>query len=144
MASTRNGASRSRRNSSRTRRPDRRAMKAIVIREFGGPEVLRLEEVPTPEPGPGEVLIKVHAVSVNRTLDTVVRAGKYARRVTLPLTPGVDPSGVIAKLGPGVTGRQVGDRVPVQLRTSQDSGADSIRNLGVHAWGGYAEYVCAR
>src|SRR5262245_7806400 len=104
---------------------------------------MKLEEVPTPEPGPSEVLIKVHAVSVNRTLDTVVRAGKYARRVTLPLTPGVDPSGVVAKLGPGVTGRRVGDRVTVQLRTSRDSGADSIRNLGVHAWGGYAEYVCA-
>ena len=96
-----------------------------------------------PEPGPGEVLIKVHAVSVNRTLDAVVRAGKYARRVTLPLTPGVDPSGVVVKLGPGVTERKVGDRVTVQLRTGSDSGADSIRNLGAHAWGGYAEYVRA-
>ena len=54
-------------------------MKAIVVREFGPPSVMKLEEVPTPEPGPGEVLIKVHAVSVNRTLDTKVRAGKYAR-----------------------------------------------------------------
>ena len=118
-------------------------MKAIVIREFGPPGVMKLEEVPTPEPGPGEVLIKVHAVSVNRTLDAVVRAGKYARRVSLPLTPGVDPSGVVVKLGPEVTERKVGDRVTVQLRTSNDSGADSIRNLGVHAWGGYAEYVRA-
>lgn len=118
-------------------------MKAIVIREFGPPGVMKLEEVPTPEPGPGEVLIKVHAVSVNRTLDAVVRAGKYARRVSLPLTPGVDPSGVVVKLGPDVTERKVGDRVTVQLRTSSDSGADSIRNLGVHAWGGYAEYVRA-
>src|SRR6187549_1705047 len=105
---------------------------------------MKLEEVPTPEPGPGEVLIKVHAVSVNRTLDAVVRAGKYARRVTLPLTPGVDPSGIIAKLGPGVTDRKVGDRVTVQLRSGGESGADSIRNLGVHAWGGYAEYVTAQ
>ena len=118
-------------------------MKAIVIREFGPPGVMKLEEVPTPEPGPGEVLIKVHAVSVNRTLDCVVRAGKYARRVSLPLTPGVDPSGIVAKVGPGVTERKVGDRVTVQLRTGQESGADSIRNLGVHAWGGYAEYVRA-
>lgn len=118
-------------------------MKAIVIREFGPPGVMKLEEVPTPEPGPGELLIKVHAVSVNRTLDTVVRAGKYARKVTLPLTPGVDPSGVVVKVGPGVTARKVGDRVTVQLRTGSDSGADSIRNLGVHAWGGYAEYVRA-
>jgi NADPH:quinone reductase-like Zn-dependent oxidoreductase len=118
-------------------------LKAIVIREFGPPSVMKLEEVPTPEPGPGEVLIKVHAVSVNRTLDAVVRAGKYARRVTLPLTPGVDPSGVVAKVGPGVTSRKVGDRVTVQLRFGNESGADSISSLGNHAWGGYAEYVRA-
>jgi NADPH:quinone reductase-like Zn-dependent oxidoreductase len=119
-------------------------LKAIVIREFGPPGVMKLEEVPTPEPGPGEVLIKVHAVSVNRTLDTKVRAGTYARPVKLPLVPGVDPSGVIAKLGPGVTDRKVGDRVSVALRLGPDnSGADVIRLLGVHAWGGYAEYVTA-
>lgn len=118
-------------------------MKAIVIREFGPPSVLRLEDVPTPEPGPGEVLIKVHAVSVNRTLDTVVRAGKYARPVTLPLVPGVDPSGVIAKLGPGVTDRKVGDRVVTQLRVSRDSATEAPRLMGVHTWGGYAEYVKA-
>jgi len=108
-------------------------LKAIVIREFGPPSVMKLEEVPTPEPGPGEVLIKVHAVSVNRTLDAVVRAGKYARRVTLPLTPGVDPSGVIAKVGPGVTERKVGDRVTVQLRFGNESGAD--QNLLTHSLG---------
>jgi NADPH:quinone reductase-like Zn-dependent oxidoreductase len=118
-------------------------VKAIVIREFGPPSVLRLEDVPTPEPGPGEVLIKVHAVSVNRTLDTVVRAGKYARPVTLPLVPGVDPSGVIAKLGPGVTDRKVGDRVVTQLRVSRDSATEAPRLMGVHTWGGYAEYVKA-
>jgi len=121
-------------------------LKAIVIREFGPPGVMKYEEVPTPEPGPGEVLLKVHAVSVNRTLDTKVRAGKYARPVTLPLVPGVDPSGVVAKLGPGVTNRKVGDRVTVALRIGgpgEYTGADAIRLLGVHAWGGYAEYVRA-
>jgi len=118
-------------------------LKAIVIREFGPPGVMKLEEVPTPEPGPGEVLIKVHAVSVNRTLDTKVRAGTYARPVTLPLVPGVDPSGVIAKVGPDVTQRKVGDRVTVALRIGGNSGADAIRLMGVHAWGGYAEYVKA-
>ena len=120
-------------------------MKAIVIREFGPPSALKLEEVPTPEPGPGEVLLKVHAVSVNRTLDTKVRAGKYARPVKLPLVLGVDPSGVIVKLGPGVTDRKVGDRVTVALRIGggDNSGADAIRLMGVHAWGGYAEYVRA-
>ncbi len=120
------------------------SVKAIVIREFGPPGVMKLEEVPTPEPGPGEVLIKVHAVSVNRTLDTRVRAGTYARPVTLPLVPGVDPSGVIVKLGEGVTHRKVGDRVTVALRLgNNNSGADALRLLGVHAWGGYAEYVKA-
>jgi len=119
-------------------------LKAIVIREFGPPGVMKLEEVPTPEPGPGEVLLKVHAVSVNRTLDCKVRAGKYARPVTLPLVPGVDPSGEIVKLGEGVTDRKVGDRVTVALRLGNEtSGADAIRLLGVHAWGGYAEYVRA-
>jgi NADPH:quinone reductase-like Zn-dependent oxidoreductase len=120
-------------------------LKAIVIREFGPPSVMKLEEVPTPEPGPGEVLIQVHAVSVNRTLDTKVRAGKYARPVKLPLVLGVDPSGVVAKVGPGVTDRKVGDRVTVALRIGggDNSGADAIRLLGVHAWGGYAEYVRA-
>lgn len=118
-------------------------MKAIVIREFGPPGVLRLEEVPTPEPGPGEVLIKVHAVSVNRTLDTVVRAGKYGRRVTLPLVPGVDPSGVVVELGPGVTSRKVGDRVVTQLRVRDETATEPPRLMGVHTWGGYAEYVKA-
>ncbi len=119
-------------------------MKAMVVREFGPSGVLRLEEVPTPEPGPGEVLIKVHAVSVNRTLDLKVRSGKYALPVKLPLVLGVDPSGVVVKLGEGVTHRKVGDRVTVALRLGNDNtGVDAVRLLGVHAWGGYAEYVRA-
>jgi NADPH:quinone reductase len=116
-------------------------MKAIVMREFGPPEVLRLEEVPTPSPGPGEVLIEVHAVSVNRTLDLIVRSGKYPRAPNLPHVLGVDPTGVVAALGPGVTTRKVGDRVTAYLRL--DSGAPGTGPviLGVNAWGGYAEYV---
>jgi NADPH:quinone reductase len=104
---------------------------------------MRIEDVPDPEPGPGEVLIRVHAVSVNRTLDLIVRAGKYARPVTLPLVPGVDPAGVVAKLGPDVTHRKVGDRVVTALRVNRESQFAAPRLLGVHTWGGYAEYVKA-
>jgi len=116
-------------------------VKAIVIREFGAPEVMRLEEVATPEPGPGEVLIRVKAVSVNRTLDLVVRAGRYATPVQLPHVLGVDPSGVVEALGPGVTERKVGDRVVTMqfLRPPSPSTPPAI--IGVHGWGGYAEYV---
>ncbi|MFL5105448.1 MAG: zinc-binding dehydrogenase [Xanthobacteraceae bacterium] len=104
---------------------------------------MRIEEVPDPEPGPGEVLIRVHAVSVNRTLDLIVRAGQYGRPVTLPLVPGVDPAGVVAKLGPEVTHRKVGDRVVTALRVNRESQFAAPRLLGVHTWGGYAEYVKA-
>jgi NADPH:quinone reductase-like Zn-dependent oxidoreductase len=115
-------------------------VKAIVIREFGSPGVMRLEEVPRPVPGPGEVLIEVHAVSVNRTLDLVLRAGKYAKKVTLPHVLGADPSGVIAAIGPDVSGRKIGDRVATG-RASGGGAAAPAQLLGVQIWGGYAEYV---
>src|SRR5438046_2601425 len=74
-------------------------MKAIVLRGFGGPEVLRLEEVPTPTPAAGEILVKVRSVSVNRTLDLIVRQGNYPVKVQLPHILGVDPAGVVAHVG---------------------------------------------
>ena len=114
-------------------------MKAMVIREFGAPGVMKFEDVPTPEPGPGEVLVAVHAVSVNRTLDLVVRAGKYARSPALPHILGVDPSGVIARVGEGVTSRKVGDRVVTTIRVNKPH--EPPRMLGIQMWGGYAEYV---
>jgi NADPH:quinone reductase-like Zn-dependent oxidoreductase len=77
-------------------------MKAIVIREFGGPEVLRWEDVPTPKPGPDEVLVRVHAVSVNLTLDLQVRQDGGSYGTVLPLVLGNDPSGVVVAAGQGV------------------------------------------
>src|SRR5438552_8570457 len=88
-------------------------MRAAVLRRFGAPEVLQVEEVPTPEPGAGEVLVEVRAVSVNRTLDVLVRHDGNHRGVKLPHVLGVDPSGIVAALGPGVHERKLGDRVAV-------------------------------
>lgn len=116
-------------------------MQAMVVREFGGPEVLRMEEVPTPLPGPDEVVIEVKAVSVNRTLDLVVRSGKYPLKVQPPLVLGVDPTGVIAAVGENVTDRRVGDRVVTSLIVKPFGPSAPPVILGVHVWGGYAQYV---
>jgi len=85
-------------------------MKAILVHEFGGPEVLRLEEVPTPTPGPGQVLVKVHAAGVN-PYDTYMRSGTYAIKPQLPYTPGSDGAGVVEAVGAGVAKVSPGDRV---------------------------------
>jgi NADPH2:quinone reductase len=85
-------------------------MKAIHVHEFGGPEVLRLEEVQTPQPGPGEVLLRMHAAGVN-PVETYIRAGTYARLPELPYTPGNDGAGVVEQVGSDVTEFKPGDRV---------------------------------
>ncbi|OGO15228.1 MAG: NADPH:quinone reductase [Chloroflexi bacterium RBG_16_48_8] len=83
-------------------------MKAIRINEFGGPEVLKVEEVPLPEPGGGQVRVKIEAIGVNFA-DTAVRKG--TRPLSLPITPGTEAAGVVDALGPNVEGFGVGDRV---------------------------------
>lgn len=85
-------------------------MKAIVIRNFGGPEVLTLEDTPDPTPGPGQVLVTVKAVGVN-PVDAYIRSGTYARKPQLPYTPGTDFAGTIRAAGSGVTRFMPGDRV---------------------------------
>jgi NADPH:quinone reductase len=85
-------------------------MKAILVHEFGGPEVLKYEEVPTPKPGAGQVLVKVHAAGVN-PYDTYMRSGTYAIKPPLPYTPGSDAAGVVETIGSGVTKVKAGDRV---------------------------------
>ncbi len=105
------------------------SMKAVVVREHGGRDVLRIEDMPVPEPKEGEVLIEVHAVSINRSLDIGIREGTYqggTRNQPLPAILGIDPSGVVVATGPGVEGFKPGDRVT--------GGA-----AGGH--GGYAQYA---
>jgi NADPH:quinone reductase len=101
-------------------------MKAIRVHEFGGPEVLKLEEVPTPKPGAGEVLVRVHAAGVN-PYDTYMRAGTYAVKPPLPYTPGSDAAGVVKSVGEGVAKVKPGDRVYTAKTQS----------------GAYAEYALA-
>jgi NADPH:quinone reductase-like Zn-dependent oxidoreductase len=114
-------------------------VKAIIVHDFGPPSVMKFEETPSPKATAGDVVIEVHAVSVNRTLDCAARAGKYSRPISLPFTPGVDPSGVIVEVGSGVTHRKVGDRVAVRLNIGGEIEAGDSSQIG----GGYAEYVCA-
>jgi NADPH:quinone reductase len=85
-------------------------VKAIVVREFGEPDVLRLEDVPDPVPGGGQVLVQVRAAGVN-PVDTYIRRGAYARKPALPFTPGADAAGTVAAVGPDAAAFAVGDRV---------------------------------
>src|SRR3979411_2253705 len=101
-------------------------MKAIRVRQFGGPEVLKLEEVPTPKPGPGQILVRVHAAGVN-PYDTYMRNGTYAIKPPLPYTPGSDAAGAVEAVGEGVTRVKPGDRVYTARTVS----------------GAYAEYALA-
>jgi NADPH2:quinone reductase len=85
-------------------------MKAIVVSEFGEPEVMKLEDVPTPEPAGSQTLVKIMAAGVN-PVDTYLRTGIHAHAPKLPYTPGKDGAGVIESVGNGVTKFKTGDRV---------------------------------
>ena len=87
-------------------------MKAIRIHTFGEPEVMQLEEVPDPQPGPGQVVVRVHA-GVN-PVETYIRSGIYPKPPT-PYTPGNDGAGVIAAIGPDVKSVAVGDRSTLRV-----------------------------
>ncbi|MBK8000554.1 MAG: alcohol dehydrogenase catalytic domain-containing protein, partial [Verrucomicrobia bacterium] len=84
-------------------------MKAIRVHQFGGPEVLRYEDVPTPAVGAGQVLVKVHAIGVN-PVETYQRSGSNPS-LKLPWTPGMDAAGVVESVGAEVTKVRPGDRV---------------------------------
>lgn len=85
-------------------------MKAIRVLNFGGPEVMTCEQIPDPEPGPGEVLIRVHAAGVN-PLETYIRSGLYPVKPALPYTPGTDAAGVVLKAGKSSQNFSPGTRV---------------------------------
>lgn len=91
-------------------------MKAIRVHEFGGPEVLRLEDVPVPTASPGEILLKVEAIGVN-PVETYQRSGSNPA-LKLPWTPGSDAAGVVEDVGDGVEGWEPGDRAYVSASVS--------------------------
>jgi NADPH2:quinone reductase len=85
-------------------------MKAVRVHQFGPPSVMRLDEVPEPKPGPGQVLVEIKASGVN-PVDTYLRSGSYGRLPKLPYIPGNDGAGIVRALGEGVRGVATGDRV---------------------------------
>ena len=85
-------------------------MKSIIVHEYGEPEVMKLEDVPIPEPGDTQVLVKIKAAGVN-PVDTYLRTGNHAHAPNLPYTPGKDAAGVVEKIGNSVTKFKVGDHV---------------------------------
>lgn len=103
-------------------------MRAVVVEEFGGPEVLVVREIPVPEPRAGEVRVQLRAVGVN-PVETYIRAGSYPHEPALPYTPGNDGAGVVDAVGEGVDGLRPGDRVFV-------AASHAKRNTGT-----YADYV---
>jgi NADPH2:quinone reductase len=92
-------------------------MKSIRVHEFGGPQVLKLEELPEPKAGPGQVVVRVKAVGVN-PVDVTIRNGAYSKVVTPPYTPGSDGAGLVEAAGDGVAHVKPGDRVFITGTTS--------------------------
>ena len=99
-------------------------MKAIKIYEFGGPDVLRYEDIPKPKPGPGEILIRIIVAGVN-PIDWKIRSG-YIRELPLPTIMGLDVAGIVEAVGQGETSFQPGDEIFAKVSIGQ---------------GGYAEYT---
>ena len=98
-------------------------MKAVLCKEYGPPEKLVIEDVPSPEPGKGQVVLEVHAAAVNFP-DVLIIENKYQFKPPLPFSPGGEVAGKVIKIGEGVTRVKVGDRV-----------------IGSCGWGGFAEEI---
>ncbi len=131
-------------------------MKALVIEEFGDPDVIRLAELPEPAPGPGEVRVRVEAVVVARTKDVATRAGRPPFATMVPGFPhvlGTEHAGVVDAVGPGADPSLVGRRVAVSAvlscggcracRMRREEACSSFRLIGVHRQGSYAHYCVA-
>jgi D-arabinose 1-dehydrogenase-like Zn-dependent alcohol dehydrogenase len=130
-------------------------MRAVVMRSFGDPSVLALEDVADPGPARGEALFRVGAVAVARTRDVATRTGThpFSRQVSLPHVLGGDFAGVVEAAGAEVDPSIVGQRVAVQsthscgwcpaCRAGLEPQCASLEMLGIHRWGAYAELVSA-
>jgi NADPH2:quinone reductase len=105
-------------------------MKAIRVHTFGAPDVLRLENIPDPQPGAGEVLVRIRAAGVN-PVDAYIRTGTYARKPSLPYTPGSDGAGDVAAVGAGVTSVKRGDRVYIAGFGAAAAGAGTCAELAI-------------
>ena len=125
-------------------------MKAILFHEHGGPEILTYAELPAPQPGPGEVQVRLTAAALNR-LDLWVRAGWKGIRLEYPHIPGADGAGVISALGPGVERVSLGDRVVINSNigcgvcqfcvAGLDNRCENWNLVGETRRGTYAQYV---
>jgi NADPH:quinone reductase-like Zn-dependent oxidoreductase len=125
-------------------------MKAVTLRAHGGPEVLRVEELPEPEAGPGEVRVRVRAVAMNH-VDLWVRRGLPHLKLQYPFLLGADVAGTVDALGPGVTGLAVGDEIVVnpghscgrcrECLSGRDNLCRHFELMGEDRPGGYAEKI---
>ena len=124
-------------------------MKAAVIHQFGAPEVLRYEDIETPRPKPGHIVIKVLAAGINR-LDHYLREGSIVPQLPFPHILGADAVGEVVERGAGVTGIEIGERViPVpgfplneeddHIRPAVTAPSFALPGLGI--WGSYAQYM---
>lgn len=124
-------------------------MKAAVIRKFGDPDVFQYDDVPTPEAGSGELVIKVAACGINH-YDLYMRMGAVFTDISFPHVLGADVAGTVAEVGSDVIGWSEGDKVivapgyaidPADWDITPENRAPSFEVTGTHTWGGNAEYI---
>ncbi len=124
-------------------------MKAAVIHQFGGPEVFRYEDVPQPEAGAGELVVKVAACGINR-YDLYLRMGAVVQDIAFPHVMGADVAGAVVAVGCDVSDWRVGDKAiaapgypmdPADWDVRPENRSPSFEVTGTHSWGGNAEYL---